>query len=296
MNIFKEAVIFITNSHLNKSRKAIDMYLSKHPDFKNNFDKDFVTLNKIYQEAYYWHGTGRYQYKTIGNSKYESVSTKQKFDVLENIFKEGGLRPHEDPWIKTNGEYSRSISTTKFRLYARLYSQLHMFKGADIKLSYGDRLFFSKFFIYYTFANATPLVIIKFILASFLKQFKTKGIIWAKTINSNLKSKGNSMSDFINIVGKERSNIKGNIGILIGIKKEGVKPVEMNKYIQLLETRSRERVDLKYFSHLEAPIKDVQNIIKLTKKYGVSIPIIPIEFGEIYFSKYNIQKLLDFNK
>src|SRR5215217_2222156 len=111
MNLFKEILLSITNSHLNKSRKLIADYLSKQPDLKNNYDRYLDTLNKIYKEAYYWHGTGIYQYKSTGNSKYESVFSKETINVLENIFKEGYLKPHYDPWVKTKGEYSKSVST-----------------------------------------------------------------------------------------------------------------------------------------------------------------------------------------
>ena len=292
MNIYNWLVVKITNKHLAKSREKLKENLAQDSVFQkvyNTYEKD---LDMIFKKTTYWHGTGFYQYKTLGDSKYQKVSKTKIFNVLESIIAEKGLRPHQDPWIKTQRQYSKSVSTTKFRIYGRLYSELHMNPKNKLEITYGDRLYFAKFFIHYTFANSPLKIIFGFIVSSFMKKFATKGQLWARTINSNITSKGNAMSDFINIVGNQKSNIPNNFGILIGINNKGVEPVEMNKYIALLETRSRIMVNMNNFTHIEVPLKNINQTMKFLNKYNVKLPIIPIEIAEVYFSKYNIQDLI----
>ena len=66
----------------------------------------------------------------------------------------------------------------------------------------------------------------------------------------------------------------------------------MNKYIALLETRSRIMVNMNNFTHIEVPLKNINQTMKFLNKYNVKLPIIPIEIAEVYFSKYNIQDLI----
>lgn len=286
--------VFILNflkRDLKRSQTQIDNSLHSNPNLVSLYKRYKTKLRNIYNQAYYWHGTGLYHYKTL-ESKYKGVLDFEVEKTLKNIIREGGLKPNDDPWVKTHKEYSRTVSTTPFRIYGRLYAELHTSGNDKLEVTYGNRLLFSKFFIAYTLAVADLKTLIKYLIASFADgRFSKKGPVWAKTINNTLISKGNAISDFIEIVGKAKSNIKGNHGILIGIKKKNFNSATMNKTISLFETRTRDKIPLTSFSHIEVPVKYLNQTEKLLKKYAVSIPVIPIEVGEIYFSKINFSYL-----
>ncbi len=259
-----------------------------------NMEVEYKRLKPIIEKCYTnvtnWHGTGRYHYSTIGNSKYEEVNTNKVVDVLRQILENHGLKPHEDPWVQIDKQYSSSISTTPWRMYARTYVELHMPEGENLSTVYGKREDIIKFFFYYTLLSTPLKAFIKSMSKSFdKKELANKGPVWAKTINSKFQSKGNAYSDFLYILGKGNSDIKNNYGILIGLRVKHLKTARINPIIKMFETRFTEKMRLKDISHFEVPWNKVEKTKLLLNKYKVDIPVLPIEVCEFYNSKNPIR-------
>src|SRR6266536_3236177 len=93
-----------------------------------------------YQDAtaqtVYWHGTGRWQYDKQGKT----------VDVLEQMLKQGGIRPFKDVFDIKHGEMF-SISVAHHRMYARIYGDMHQYKGANLHERYGSPRFWAYYFI-----------------------------------------------------------------------------------------------------------------------------------------------------
>lgn len=259
-------------------------------DLIEDYERLTPIIKNCYSKVAYWHGTGRYHYSITGDSKYENVNTKKIVDVLEQIIVEQGLKPHKDPWVRVNKQYSSSISTTQWRMYARTYAELHLYTGKEIVPVYGKRTDIMNFFFYYTILSTPLKAFVRSTLRAFdKKDFANKGPVWAKTINNNFQSRGNAYSDLLYILGKGSSDIKNNYGILVGIKGNKLKRAKINPIVQMFETRFIEKIKLSDISHLEVPMDNVKETQKLLSKYNIVIPILPIEVCEIYNSKQPIR-------
>lgn len=284
--------IFFLNSHLKKERVII----KNNKNYQKLFDEFYTTkkkVEKLYKQAYYWHGTGFYQYQIKG-TKYKKILFEKKELVLKKIIDYGGLKPHFDQWIKINGQrYNYSISVTKLRTYARFYAELHNNKVNDLFFTYGKRSFLIKYFIIYTISQLKINRFLQRLNEAFTNNFmKNKGTVWANTINSQLKSKNNALSDLVYVLGKSYSDIPQNFGILIGIKKNAFKPAQIESEFALSESRSLTPINIKKFTHIEVPYNYVEKTKNFLLKNNLSLPVIPIEFGEIFTSKFNAIEIM----
>lgn len=99
------------------------------------FAKIEALLTKLYTQASFWHGTGRYHYFYKGKNKYSRVDKSKTLDVLASIIKSGGIMPKYDPWIMIDGKNTESVSLTKYRMYARCYAEFHRFEKTSLSMS-----------------------------------------------------------------------------------------------------------------------------------------------------------------
>ncbi len=259
-------------------------------ELKNEFSNLEEQITLCFAKTTHWHGTGRYHYDTQGNSKYSNQLSNKTIDVLAQIITDNGLKPHDDPWVITNMKYTSTISTTEWRMYARVYAELHSSEKYPILYTFGARKDIVNFFLYYTLLSSPPIAYYKGLGAAFSKKrFGNKGPIWAKTINNSIESKGNAFTDLLDILGECTSNINENYGILFGINALKLKYAQINPIIAMFETRFTELVSFDHITHIEVPLRKVSEIKALLNEHAIEIPVLPIELCEMYAANLPIQ-------
>jgi len=251
-------------------------------------------IEEVYSKVTHWHGTGRYHYQVDGNSKYDgSIKEDSLEDVLSEILDKGCIVPSLDPLIQSDNRYKESISTTKWRIYGRIYLELHSTDETAPKITFGSRLDFLKFFLLFSIFSV-PIwgLPIAYFKTHRDPKLKERCPIWASTINNTFKSKGNAASDLINICGKGRSNIRGNYGLLFGISDKGLIKADINPMVALFETRFPKSIGLENITHIEVINSKVEEVRNILKVKGIDIPVLPLEACEIYTSKIPFKECL----
>jgi len=117
----------------------------------------------------------------------------------------------------------------------------------------------------------------------FLKQLRT----WAGSIRQSGEVKTSNLLR----AHQWRSDIPGNHRLLLGIKKdtvdEGLLP-----FLTRFEVRAPGPIGLERCTHVEVPLKHVGEVKKLLRERRVSLPVIPLEFGELYLSGRPLRDLV----
>lgn len=119
------------------------------------------------------------------------------------------------------------------------------------------------------------------------KDFVGKTQTWINSIRQDTHRQRN----FIEILSSVRSDIKGNYGLLFGIKTEYVKPVNYDKTVERFETRTLKKIPLRAFTHIEVPLKDVEITKSFLKKKKIKLLVVPLDYGEIYFNRYRLWEM-----
>lgn len=263
-----------------------------HAFNKSEFQSYKPMIEFCFKKALYWHGTGRYHYSY--NDKYQDYERNPPVeDTLMKIVEEGGLLPKFDPWVSIAGKHTKSISTTRWRMYARTYAELHNTSEEDLKYTFGSRKDIIKFFLWYTlFSVPTRAILMRRsgIRTGFdKKRYAHLGPVWAKTINNTLTSKGNAFSDLLHVLGRSFSNIPGNHGILFGISSDSQLPVEINPIIRLFEERFTSTIGLKDITHIEVPLRNVTEVTLLLKRLKRKVTVLPMEYCELFARSQGIR-------
>lgn len=239
-------------------------------------------IKSLYSDAYYWHGTGRYHYQHMGDSKYHSKVSDHIFDVLQSIIQQGGLTPQYDFWTQM-----ASISITKNRIYARAYAQFHLNENTPLQYEYGTTKFwFYVLGIKQIFTNNFSHNIRRIKNMHMSKDFNNRFKQWAKYVRKDMTRQPISLFSFY----KLRSDIIGNYGILFGIKRSSVREVKYNSTIERYEVRSVEPINFIHMTHLEVPLTHVEEVEKILKRNNIDLPVLPIEFTEIYCNSMKFEK------
>lgn len=233
----------------------------------------------------HYHGTGAYQY-AFAKNKYLSRNPEGIRYVLRDILR-SGLRPRRDLFNDTfeTGE-KHSISLTKDRIYARTYAELFMEEDAKLAYAYGPRLLWNLVIFFKTMLGW--LEHNKYFLVR-SKEHKRKGVLarkrykvmlrgWARAFRADGKYEG---KNYLITLSEGRSDIKGNFGIVIGVGKDMAELPIRYPAISEYETRVRGPIPPTAFTHIQAPLGRVDVVKQELKKYGLDIPVIPIEFVEL---------------
>lgn len=278
-HMFQKLIFLIAKQYLKPIHN-----LASHPLYSEYLNY-LPILEKCYQRAHYWHGTGRYHYKPRGKSKYEGVDNSQTYDILESIVDAGGITPKYDPFISVNGGFGETISLTPYRMYARAYALFNMFEETNLQYLYGT----SKFW----YCLLLPLQILEWGFTSSIKRvFKiqkdknsiNKYKVWFDTFR---KETNWSILNFHAV----RSDIPHNYGLLFGIKKEGVQVVHFDPAFEHFETRANNLIKLSDLTHIEVPLNKVDTTTELLERKKINLIVIPLEIGEIYCNKFSLEKL-----
>jgi hypothetical protein len=201
----------------------------------------------------YWHGTGRLQYDRQGGT----------VDVLEQMLKRGGVQPFKDVFDIKHGEMF-SISVARQRMYARIYADMHVHGGANLRERYGRPRFWMYYFIMAVNLHATRELGLwnpktrRTQHAAWRKQGKE---VWAAKVHQNPSESAGKFFD-------NGSDIAGNYPILIGIKRADHTFLKTADYVARYESRIGSNVPVEAFTHLEVPKAKLVEVQKLLKKYG----------------------------
>lgn len=249
--------------------------VTNNPDYQAALPQ----IESSYDQAQLWHGTGKFQYRD-----------GQVVDVLKGIINHGGLTPQDDPYLYSAAPGVQTISTSRARIYSRLYAGLHTEEGQKITNLVGG---INRWVGYYL-GTFTVNLHKEYHLTSlkrrreFQQQYKTHAA--AKKWRSKVMSRPVPLPKLFSI----GSDIQGNYPILIGIKRSLV-PIEGTpKSIDRHEKRIGESIPMSEFTHLEVPLDKVEETKRQLQKSGRnSAPVIPLEWGEEYSRTLPLHILLN---
>ncbi len=246
-------------------------------------------ISTLYTQATHWHGTGRYHYRNQKDSRYEDVGDDAVVDILAGILECDGLKPHADPWINSGG---KTVSLATVRMHARIFARVHadekgilLYELGSIK--YWLRLYFVLLLLWLSTGFRSQIPLIKSLFRrSFFKNLKNRSSELRKPTNNILVTIFEILRGNI-----PTSDIAGNYPILIGA---AVLPEDLIETIPLtnkVEQRSLRPVTLAQFTHIEVPLDKITETEKILSDKGIHLPVIPLEFGDLYLSDQPLVKL-----
>jgi len=247
-------------------------------------DEEYITalpqLKELYQQAWRWHGTGRYQYSP--------PDYKDQRNVIKEIIVNNGLVPHLDPLDYTRG-IMYSVSTSPSRLYSSLYAQLHFEEGKRLRnpfVTANGWAVFMKAIVQTAIEKDRQLLSKKF--------RKQVGLTKKETLYFHQKY--TRKKDVHMFLGGQ-SDIKGNCPILIGIKEDSFPEEHIAPVLQKHESRSSVPIGLDKFTHIEVPLANVAEIKELLEQAGITtLPVIPMEYGEEFSKTLPLSWIIDGKK
>lgn len=253
--------------------------------YQNHLDQ----IKKIYQQTTHWHGTGRYHYEHRRDTRYEAVKTNKITDVLEAICKADGLMPHHDPWIDSNG---KTVSLATTRMHARAFARIHAFKRKVLVYELGSIKFWLRFYFVLLFIWLfTNLWSHRHFIKDTLRATLSKDIQnWASAIRKPQKGKVIGILDIFK-GDIPTSDIEGNYPVLIGIKANTNELIETIPLTHKVEQRSLQPITIEMFTHIEVPLQKTDETKKILSEQNVQIPVIPLEFGDIFLSETPLSEL-----
>lgn len=245
------------------------------------FEQYEPQIHELYSQVDQWHGTGRY---SIVYEDEDRTQVKEVQDVLEHIC-DSGLEPQPDNFDKLRGRGTSSVSTTSSRPYAMMYAAVH--NGGVLKYRFHD----SKFW-----ARVTAIGAIKKFPGIVLDEYRTNGLAGIKETYPTIYRK-NKWKDMKNWKKKaDPAILPGDYPILIGMREGAFDPVRMSMLIRAYhEQRAHQPIPIDKLTHLEVPLGNMEETRKVLATKGITVPLIPIEMGEIYSSKFKPIDLVNGN-
>jgi hypothetical protein len=240
-------------------------------------DEERQTYLDVTSQAIYWHGTGRWQYD----------KQNKTVDVLGQTLKQGGLRPFKDVFDIKHGEMF-SISVARQRMYARIYADMHEYNGANLRERYGTPRFWAYYFIMAINLHATREMglwnpkVRREQHAAWRKQGME---VWAVKVHRN---PGGATGRFFD----NGSDIPGNYGIIMGIKKGSYTTLKTAGYIARYESRIGSDIPITAITHLEVPKAHVAEVEKLLRKHHANIPVFAFEQCEQFYASKHFSELV----
>ncbi|MEK7628107.1 MAG: hypothetical protein AAB421_01670 [Patescibacteria group bacterium] len=253
-----------------------------------DYQKHLPEITTVYRQATHWHGTGRYRHERMKDSgDRENRSTVS--DILVGIVESGGLHPYKDPWIDSGG---KTVSLATVRMLSRTFARIHANEHSTFVYELGSikfwlRLYFFLFSVWLcTDRRARSMVARSFFQGSFFRDIQ----IWESAIRRPDKRKTvtvlNGFQKQIQV-----SDIEGNYPILFGIVAETKDLVETTLIARKVERRSLKPITMQQFTHIEVPLQNVVETEKILKDNGITLTVIPLEFGDMYLANQPLDKL-----
>ncbi len=289
MDLPERLLISRSEKHLQKYRDAAKCMRA---DFLRQYHSYLPEIERCYQRAEYWHGTGRYHHYYADHSRYEDVDTKRVVNVLESILEDGALTKHEDLWVRFDGQLKKTISLAPSRMHARLFAHIHLREGVWLEYVFGGTRFWMGFFL----------------ILALWQMFTKRGqkvrafaklALFNKNSLKNIRAWGSAIChlDGYPILPlwrayDLRSDISENYGVLFGIKREAIQGDGLVPFVKGLETRVDHEIKLSDMTHIEVPFENVAETKRMLAAKNVFLPVIPLEFGELYCSQFPLTKLV----
>jgi hypothetical protein len=278
---------------LRKTEKRLLPYREQVKSLSNEVADEYqgylAQIEKCYPLTTHWHGTGRYHYQHENGSRYKKISNDGTIDILNAIIKSNGLTPHHDPWIDSKGD-TVSLATT--RMHARAFARIHTVQNEDLVYELGSiklwlRFYFALLFIW-LFANFWSHR--SFIKNTLRTSFSNDIQNWASAIR---KPKNGKVIGILDMFKGDipTSDIEGNYPILFGIKADMRELITTIPLTHKVEQRSLTPVTLEMFTHIEVPLCNVTQTQDLLKTHNMDIPVLPLEFGDIYLANTPLERL-----
>lgn len=246
-------------------------------------------IQEVYARAAYWHGTGRYHYPYQGATRYESVSADGLLDVLDSIIHYNGLTPHQDPWIDSGG---KTVSLGTVRMHSRLFARIHLYEHDTLLCELGSvpdwvHLYTQLLFLWLLTNRSSCKQFLKSLFRySTYKDMQS----WVGALRRPKNGKVISLSYFVS--GKSPdSDIEGNYPILFGIARGAFQVIDTVPLTHAVEVRSLQPIAFKDFTHLEVPLAKVRETAALLESRGVTLPVLPMEFVDVYLSDRSCKEL-----
>ena len=261
-------------------------------ELENEYLSYLPILEECYSSASYWHGTGHYHYYHSNDSRYGTVDTTRTVDVLASIINHKGLTGHQDLWVVVGGKTLKTISLAPSRMHARLYAHIHLRDGVWLQYVFGGTRFWMSIFV--LVAAQELLSHLGHSQRAFIKQtvFNASTLHHARTWASAIRNlEEYKVLPFWRAYDL-RSDIVGNHPILFGIKKEAVQGDGVVPFLRKVEVRTHGPISFEHFTHVEVPQEHVGSVRTLFLQKGISMPVIPLEFGELYCSRIPMSKLI----
>lgn len=257
--------------------------------FSAQYNTYLPQLTELYKRTTYWHGTGRYHYQHKNESRYESVSTDSITDILSSILTTGGLEPHHDPWIKSGG---KTVSLATVRMHARVFARIHATENEALVYELGTikfwlRLYFVLLLVWLVASAWSHRSFVRHTLrTSFSKDVQS----WASALRT---PKDNTVASILDIFKGDipTSDIPGNYPILIGITTSEENLIDTIPLTRKVEQRSLRPITVDTFTHLEVPLENINETERLLAELNIQLPVIPIEFSDIYLANEPLAKL-----
>ncbi len=287
MNVFLKFMVGRGEKHLARYRVSAEALEAERAE---EYQSWLPLITECYERAEYWHGTGHYHYYHPRDSRYAGVDHTRTVDVVQAIVDRQGLEAHTDLWYKADGHFLKTISLAPSRMHARLYAHIHLREGVWLDYVFGGTRFWMGFFVFYA---GMELFSLKRGPRMFLKQtlfnphMMRHARTWASAIRNLHEYKILPLWRAYDL----RSDIAGNHPVLFGIKKNAVIGDGVMPFLRKIEVRVTGRIPLEQLTHLEVPKEHVSSVKKLLDGHGISLPVIPLEFGELYCSKIPLAKL-----
>ncbi len=289
MDLPERLLVSRSEKHLQKYRDAAQRM---HAEFLQQYYSYLPEIERCYEQAGYWHGTGRYHYYHANDSRYENVDASRVENVFESILEKGALTKHQDLWVKYGGQLKMTVSIAPSRMHARLYAHIHLREGVRLEYVFGGTRFWMGFFIFlaswevltrYWSSDAQEFV--KWTI--FNKKTLKHARAWGSAICNLDKYKILPLWRAYDL----RSDIPGNHSVLFGIKREAIRGDGVLPLIKRLEVRVDHVIKLSDMTHIEVPLENIEETKRILATKNVSLPVIPLEFGEFYCSQFSLTKL-----
>lgn len=257
-----------------------DLKLTPPAELLASYEAHRPLVEQLYAQARFWHGTGRYLHHRI-----EGIT-----DVLVGVINEGGLVTHKDIADFTQGQVN-TISLAKNRMYARFYANTKQQRGHEFQFSFGSSRRWARHFLLPTFAQW---------FKDFYKHDQAltdKRAYFAEMVQASKRwvakhdggfNQPTSFRKFVQV----RSDIEGNHAMLFGIRGRSVVPAPAGPSINIFEVRSLSGIPWDDLTHIEVPAENLQADAEILLRYGISVPLIPIEFGELFCREFSMAHIV----
>lgn len=285
--------MWLENLILKKEEVALLPYRHKAEVLTKELDSQYQSyvprIKDLYDKATYWHGTGRYHYQYQGESRYEKVNADGLLDVLDSIIQHNGLTPHNDPWIDSGG---KTVSLGTVRMHSRLFARIHLYERDTLLYELGSVPYWTKLYmrllLLWLFVDLRNCK--QFIKSLFRRALYKDLQSWVGAIRKPQNGRVISLWNFVNGESPD-SDIEGNYPMLFGITKGTFKTIDTVPLTHAVEVRSLQPVMLADFTHIEVPYANVKETEELLKSRDVMLPVIPIEFVDMYLANLPLKKL-----